>query len=291
MYSLILNPISGSGSSLEKLSEVERLLKSRSISYRIDKTYNPGDAAVLAGKAVEDKLDGIIAMGGDGTFSDVANGIGESGIEVLFAPCGTGNDFMRMFPLPKDTVEALKLQLDSPVRMLDLGKCNDRYFLNVTGCGFDVDVLIEAAKYKDKSSSLGAYMRGAFAAIKNYRPMDTMISIDDGPLRPIKATIISVGNGKYIGGGMKALPDARVDDGTFDLMIAGRVNKLSIYVLLLLFAAGKHTAIKKIVSSHKCRKVRICSKGMHLEADGEIFACDDASLSIIPSALRTRLPV
>ena len=291
MYAIILNPVSGKNRAYEKLEQIEELLKEKGIEYRIDTTHGPGDAVLLAEKAVEDGLDGIIAMGGDGTFSEVANGIGESGIELLFAPCGTGNDFMRMFNLPKDAVEAIKIQLDAPIRMIDMGRCNDRYFLNVTGCGFDVDVLLEAGKYKGNTSSIGAYMRGAYAAIKKYKPMDITVSIDDGPAKTLKSTVLSVGNGRFIGGGMKAVPSACVEDGLFDLMIVGQVNRFSIYFLLLLFAAGKHTMIKRLVNTYKCHKVRIQSNGMHLEADGEIFACDDACLTVIPGALRTRLPV
>ena len=290
MYTIIVNPRSGGRPNEDKLREIEKLLTARSIEYRVMKTGKPGDAAVFAEKAAADKNGGIIVMGGDGTFSEVTNGIGESGTEVIFAPCGTGNDFMRMFSLPKDTVEAVKQQLDSPVRMIDLGKCNDRYFLNVTGCGFDVDVLIETEKFKDKASSIGAYLRGAYSAIRNYRPMDVAVIVDDGKEMTMQATVISVGNGSFIGGGMKAVPGATVDDGTFDLMIAGKVNRLSIYGLLLLFIMGKHVHVRSIVKTYKCKKVRIMSKGMHLEADGEIFDSDDVTLSVIPGALRTRLP-
>ena len=291
MYSIILNPVSGGGKAYERLPELEAVLEKRGISYRVDKTEKRGDARLLAAKAAEEGLQGVIAIGGDGTFSEVVNGIRESGIEMIFAPSGTGNDFMRMFKLPKDMIAAVEKQLDSPVRMIDIGKCNDRYFLNVTGCGFDVEVLMAADKYKDKASPLGAYLRGAYSAIKNYRPMDIVVSLDDGEEKQLQATVISVGNGSYIGGGMKAVPGAGVDDGVFDVMIAGKVNKISIYVLLMLFAAGKHPLIKKIVKMYKCKKIRIKGTGMHLEADGEIFAEDDVTLSIIPNVLRTRLPV
>jgi len=290
MYSVILNPVSGNGKALKKLPELEDLLKERGISYRIDTTEKQGDARLIAERAAAEGLEGVIAIGGDGTFSEVVNGIRESGIELIFAPCGTGNDFMRNFRLPKDMISAVRAQLDSPVRMIDIGRCNDRYFLNVTGCGFDVEVLMVADKYKDKASPLGAYLRGAYSAIKNYRPMDVLVCMDDGEEIKQLATVISVGNGSYIGGGMKAVPGATVDDGMFDVMIAGKVTKLSIYWLLMLFAAGKHPWIKSIVSTARCRKIRIIGKGMHLEADGEIFACEDVTLSIVPGVLRTRLP-
>jgi len=291
MYSIIINPTSGGGAALKKLSAIEELLRSRGIEYRIDSTSAKGDAGRLAEKAANDRLQGVIAVGGDGTFSEVVNGIKESGIELIFAPSGTGNDFMRMFKLPRDTVTAVRKQLDSPVRMIDLGKCNDRYFLNVTGCGFDVEVLLVADKYKGKASALSAYLRGAYSAIKNYRPMDISVALDDSDEIRMESTVVSVGNGSFIGGGMKAVPGAKVDDGYFDVLLVNKVNRLSIYVLLLLFAAGKHTILKKLVTMVKCKKVRIRSTGMHLEADGEVFAADDVTMSVVPGALSTRLPI
>lgn len=290
VHSIILNPMSGGGVAVRRLSELKDMLIRRGVEYRVDITKFPGDAREKAALAVRDGLDGVIAVGGDGTFFEVVNGLGESGLEMLFAPCGTGNDFMRMFDMPGDMLKALEKQLDSPERRIDLGRCNDRYFLNVTGCGFDVDVLVAAESYKEKSSGLGAYLRGAYSAIRNYKPMDVKISIDGGEIQAMRATIISVGNGSFIGGGMKAVPGAKVDDGLFDVMLAGPVNRLSIYVLLLLFAAGKHPIIKRIVKMTRCKTLRIECPGMQLESDGEIFKSDSAYMCILPGALRTRLP-
>lgn len=290
MYSIVINPTSGKGAALRKLEKLEALLKKRSIAYRVDKTGKSGDAQRLAAKAVADGLNGIIAVGGDGTFSEVINGVKESGIEVILAPNGTGNDFVRMFKLPKDTIAAVEKQLDSPTRYIDMGKCNDRYFLNVTGCGFDVEVLRVVEQIKDRTSTLGAYLVGAYSAIKHYKPMPVTVSMDDGREVEHEATVVAAGNGTFIGGGMKAIPGATVDDGMLDVMIIGKVNRFSIYGLLLMFATGLHVWIKKLVKIERCRKVHIKSNDLYLQADGEIFKADDVVLSIVPGALKTRLP-
>lgn len=290
MHSIIINPASGGGAAVRRLAELENMLIGRGMEYRVNATRRPGDAEKMAALAVRDGLEGVIAVGGDGTFSEIVNGLGESGLEMLFAPCGTGNDFMRMFDMPADMLKALEKQLDSPARRIDLGLCNDRYFLNVTGCGFDVDVLTAAENYKGKASALGAYLRGAYSAIRNYRPMDVKISIDGSEMQAARATIISIGNGSFIGGGMKAVPGSRVDDGLLDVMLAGPVSRLSIYVLLLLFAAGRHTLLKRIVKTVRCKTLRIERPGMQMESDGEIFKCDSADIRVLPGALRTRLP-
>ncbi len=291
MYSIIVNPLSGGGTASRCIPEIKALLNRRGIEYRIDKSERYGDTKRLASRAVKEGLDGIIAVGGDGTFFEIANGIGESGIEVIFAPCGTGNDFIRYFDLPKDTVEAVSIQLDSPSRRIDMGKCNDTYFLNVAGSGFDVNVLIEAERFKSRYNGFMAYFMGAMLAIRKLRTLKGTVSIDSGPDEDITCSIISIGNGRYIGGGMLAVPSSHVDDGYFDAVICRPVSRWSVAVLLIFFIKGKHAGRKWLSRTIRCKSLRIKSSGMLVEADGEVFPCEDASFRIIPGALNTRLPL
>lgn len=290
MYSIIANPLSGGGLASQKLPELEKLLREKGIAYRMDITRKAGEARALARKAAEDGLEGVIAMGGDGTFYEVANGLGESGLELIFAPCGTGNDFMRMFHLSADTVEAVKKQMESPVRMLDLCKCNDGYYLNIAGTGFDVEVLIQAERFKAKYSGLGAYLRGAYYAIRHLKPLKAQVTIDGGVEQERECTILSVGNGRYLGGGMKAVPGAVVDDGLLDVVMCRPVSKISLIWLLLLFVRGRHVKYPSLTQTLRCRKIRVVSPGMTIEADGEMFPCDEAVFEVLPGGLRTRLP-
>lgn len=290
MYSIIINPLSGGGTATQSLPGIKALLSRRGIEYRIEKSEKYGDTKKLARKAVEEGLDGIVVLGGDGTFFEIANGIGESGLEVIFAPCGTGNDFIRCFGLPKDTVEAVAAQLDSPVRMIDMGKCNETYFLNVAGTGFDVDVLLEADRFKGRFGGKLAYLLGVVFAVKKLRALKGKIRIDGGPEEDMACSIMSIGNGRYIGGGMLAVPSAHTDDGFFDVIICRPVSRLSVFVLLSMFIKGKHAGRRWLCRTIRCKSFSLKSKGMHIEADGEIFACEDADFRIIPGALKTRLP-
>lgn len=289
MYSIILNPTSGNGLAARVLPRLENLLREAGIEYRVDRTARAGDSRLYARRAVEDGLEGVIAVGGDGTFFEVVNGIAQSGLEVIFAPCGTGNDFVKTFRLPKRTEEAVRLQLGAAARRIDLGKFNDMYFLNVAGAGFDVDVLIETEKFKTRFKGLVAYLLGAFSAIRNLKPLDLAMEVDGGQVERVQSTIVSVGNGRYIGGGMKAVPDAIPDDGLFDVVVARRVNKLSVGVLLFFFVLGIHTKLKWLCRSFRCRRVTFAGVGS-VEADGEIFQAETAAFEVLPRALRTRLP-
>lgn len=290
MYILILNPISGNGKSANYLEPIEKLLKEKNIEYRVDMTTETLTTAEVAAKAIRDNPEGIIAIGGDGTLFGVINGMIGSDIPLLFVSCGTGNDFVRTLKLPKDPIEALRVQLDSPVRRIDVGRMNEIYFLNVSGTGFDVDVLRNTDKYKDRYTGLSAYMHGLYDAVKSYKPLKAMISVDDAPAKEIECAILSIGNGRYFGGGMRAVPDAIVDDGLFDLIIVEPVKKRHILLLIPFFILGKHVALK-LASMQRCRKISIQCKNMTINLDGELRDADSAEYELLPSALNVRVPM
>ena len=199
VYTLIVNPTSGRGVALKRLREIEEILKQRSLEYRNEQASKPMDAARIAREAAAHRPEGIIAVGGDGTLFEIINGMIGSDVPLLFASCGTGNDFVRTLKLPKDPVEALLQQLDAPTSRIDVGRMNDYYFLNVAGTGFDVEVLRNAEKYKERYTGLRTYLFGLFDAIRDFRPMTAHVSFDDGPEEEVSFSILSIGNGRYIG--------------------------------------------------------------------------------------------
>lgn len=289
MYTILLNPESGRGAALRQLADVEALLRRRGLEYQILRAESPEEATNYARSQSEAKVEGIIALGGDGTLFQIVNGMVHSDVPLLFVPCGTGNDFIRSLRLPKDPIEALKKQLDTPLSRIDVGRMNDIHFLNVSGTGFDVDVLRFADRYKSKYSGLKAYLLALRDAFQMYRPTQAYISQDDNPEELARFALISIGNGRYFGGGMKAVPAAEVRDGLFDVVIVKPVKKAAIPVLLAFYIAGKHIAIK-MASVRRCKKLTIRSKGMTLNLDGELIQADEACFELLPGALAVRIP-
>ena len=276
---------------MKQLAKIESVLRERSLEYTIERAARPMDAARIARAAAAGQSQGIIAVGGDGTLFEIINGMIGSDVPLLFVSCGTGNDFVRTLKLPKDPVEALKCQLDAPTGRIDVGKMNDFYFLNVAGTGFDVDVLRNAEKYKAKYTGLRTYLFGLFDAIRDFRPMTALVSFDDGPEEEVSFSILSIGNGRYIGGGMKAVPDAKLDDGLFDVVTVRPVSKPAIALLIALYIAGKHIAIG-LGRLRRCRKLSIRHPGMTVNLDGELFSADSAParFELLPNALCVRVP-
>jgi len=290
MYILILNPTAGQGTALKRLPEIEAVFMERGLAYRVVESPNRADATLTARKAAEDGVDGVVAIGGDGSLFAVVNGLAGSDVPLIFVPCGTGNDFVRCLNLPKDPVDALRHQLNMPVTSIDLGKMNDVYFLNVAGTGFDVDVLRVVEKYKTRYKGLMAYLRGLIDAIKAYRPTVARVSIDGGEERELQFAILSIGNGRFIGGGMKACPESTVNDGLFDLIIVNPVKKRSIPVLIAFYIAGKHVSLG-LGKLYRCKTVTIRRSGMTVNLDGELLDADQACFQLLPSALKVRLSI
>lgn len=289
LYTLIINPESGQGAALASLPGVISVLEERRLDYCVCKAQSPEQATEYARKACAEKAEGVIAIGGDGTLFQIVNGMDRSDVPMIFIPCGTGNDFIKSLNLPAEPLEALRVQLDAPVSQIDVGRMNDIRFLNVSGTGFDVDVLRYAEKYKRKHKGLRAYLFALYDAIKTYRPTTAMVSVDDGPEERASFAILSIGNGRYIGGGMKAVPDAEVADGLFDVVMVQPVRKFMILPLIAFYIAGKHIDMKLAVRK-RCKRLTIRCEGMTLNLDGELRNADCARFELLGSALAVRIP-
>lgn len=289
MYAVIVNPAAGNGAALSRLKEVEAALSSRGLKYLVERAQTSEDASSAARYWFSQPIEGIVAVGGDGTIFDVVNGFEASDVPLIFVSCGTGNDFVRSLGLPSDSIEALRVQLDAPLRRIDVGAMNGIRFLNVSGTGFDVDVLRHAEQYKRESSGLRPYLRGLRDAVRAYRPAEAHISIDDGPERRMRFAILSVSNGRYIGGGMKAVPSAVVDDGLLDVVIVRPIPRPLILPLIAFYIAGLHVALR-FGRLRRCRKLRIRRPGMTINLDGELRGADEARYEILPGALAVRIP-
>lgn len=289
MYTLIINPESGQGAALACLPDILHVLEQRGLEYSVFKAKTPEESMQYAHFACNGDAEGIIAIGGDGTLFQIINGIDRSDLPVIFVPCGTGNDFIKTLNLPSNPIEALNVQLDAPISQIDVGQMNDIRFLNVSGTGFDVDVLRNAEKYKRRCRGLKPYLYGLYDALKNYHPMTAWVSIDGEPEEERTFAILSVGNGRYFGGGMKAVPYAEVADGLFDVVIVKPVCKFVILPLLAFYIGGKHVAFR-LGYLKRCKQLTIRCKGMTVNLDGELLKTDRACYKLLSGVLAVRIP-
>jgi YegS/Rv2252/BmrU family lipid kinase len=297
MSVVIVNPASAGGSTGAAWPQLASDLRSQFGPFRVIFTKHRGDAAALAGDAARKGAKLIIACGGDGTISEVANGILSSGkdVELGVLPSGTGGDFRRTLEIPARSRDAARILRTGPTVRIDVGRVsyvdqngNDatRYFVGVASCGMSTQV-IQRVK-EDKSSFATALLK---TALKN-APVRLVVQLDDAHDRQLTVSNLCIANARYFGGGMKIAPDAKLTDGKFDVVGVGDLSALQIFTSAPRVYSGSHLSMPE-VSHALARKVNVrpSDRGAQvaLEIDGELPGRLPATFQIIPQALRVRV--
>lgn len=284
MLTFIVNPAAGNGFALKIEQQVKDEMTRRGLECRFMHTTAPNHATKLASDvaAVED-CTGVIAIGGDGTAYEVACGLMNTGIPMGIIPAGTGNDFIKTVSLPKKPMQALDFILTHDPRPVDVGGLNDRLFLNVCGTGFDVTVLDYTLAAKKYCRGLLPYLIGLIRGIAHYKPVHVRFTVD-GHTEEREVLICSIANGRYFGGGIAICPEASADDGLLDLVIAEHQPRWKLPFLVPSLLMGRIDNFS--FTTHKrCKNVKLYSKGMRLNADGEVSSIDEANFTILQGAL------
>lgn len=284
MLTFIVNPAAGNGYALKIEKQVKEEMARRGLEYHFVHTERPGHATELAKEAASaDDCTGVVAVGGDGTSFEVVCGLMNTGVPMGIVPAGTGNDFIKTVSIPKKPMEALDFILTHEPRPVDVGGLNDRLFLNVCGTGFDVTVLDYTLAAKKYCRGLLPYLIGLIRGIAHYKPVYVRFTVD-GHTEEREVLICSIANGRYFGGGIAICPEASADDGLLDLVIAEHQPRWKIPFLVPSLLMGRID--KFSFTTHKrCKTVELYSKGMRLNADGEISNVDEAKFSILQGAL------
>lgn len=291
---VIVNLTAGVRSTAKKWPGIKRLLRDGGLGFDVDFTEGVGHAIQLAATAAGQGYELVVAVGGDGTANEVANGLLASGGEATlgYIATGTGSDFRRSLGLPKDLRQAC-LRLGSPrAVVMDVGAIEymaggervKRYLINQAGLGFD-GVVVEATPRVRLLGGTVPYLVGLVRTLLSYGNKDVLIDLDGRALR-MRACSIVVANGSYFGGGMHVAPHADLRDGLFDVVVVGDVGRLELVLALPKVYKGTHLEHPK-VSWERAAVVRVeASQRMLLQVDGELVGEAPASFSIVPGALR-----
>lgn len=238
----------------------------------------------------------IYSLGGDGTLNEVINGVLQSKYydETIVAavPCGSGNDFIKGITDIKDPALLLKMYQKEKVKVIDLGKINDRYFTNIASIGFDALVVHQAKKYKRIPMISGefSYLISIFISLIQLKDYSVFVSVDNQSVIRKRILFITMANGRYYGGGMQPAPKAILDDGRLDFGIIDKVSRLKALILLPRFINGKHESLDE-VSVCKGKRLKVKSKkDLPINVDGEIIWSDNISAQIEEKALKILIP-
>ncbi|MFC2112384.1 diacylglycerol/lipid kinase family protein [Bacteroidota bacterium] len=298
---VIVNPNAGRRKGLLDWEKITGHLIHYDLRFTPVFTERPGHATEIVIENVEEEgFMQILVVGGDGTMNEVVNGIFRqkrfktNDITLGMITVGTGNDWGRMFGIPKDYEDAVRILTQNQTFIQDAGMvryCNEdepgnRYFVNIAGMGFDAEVTRKSNRAKEKGrGGILLYLLHIFTSLINYRHVVAMISVD-GQNVENKIFSMNIGICKYSGGGMIQAPNAIPDDGLFDLTIINKLSKTNVLLSLKRLYNGTIHMHPK-VDSYTAKSIRIESRDtIRLETDGESLGHTPVEFWIIPKSVK-----
>jgi YegS/Rv2252/BmrU family lipid kinase len=310
---VIVNPESAGGATRDAWPGIASDLSSHFGGFSCAFTEKAGEGTKLAADAARKGTKLIIACGGDGTISEVANGILASGkdAELGIVPSGTGGDFRKTIEIPARSREAARILREGITRRIDVGRVtftkkdgeNDtRYFLGVASFGMSADVIervkeggshwlsAKAPKWLSGRLSFGVSMLQTAVQSSATR---VVVQLDDAHEKHLTVANLCIANARYFGGGMKIAPEAKLTDGQFDVITIGDLGPLKILTNAPRLYLGAHLGMQE-VRHELARKVvtrpAVKEAEVILEVDGELPGRLPATFQVVPQALRIRCP-
>ena len=299
---VIVNPRSGGGLTAKRWASALGPLTDGLGAFDARFTEAPGHARSIAHDEAKAGRGLVVALGGDGTISEVADGLVSAGgeTELGIIPRGTGGDFRRTLGIEKELFTAAEHVRKSKPRRVDAGRASyithgggeaSRHFVNVASFGFSSVV---AQRANDSTKRLGgrvSFLSAVVRSLLTYDNAQVTVSIDGGETRRMTVLLAAVGNGRFFGGGMKICPEALLDDGSFDLVAVGDLGRLEVLAKIHRIYSGDHLSMKE-VHSVRCRHLHVAPANpgaeIPLEIDGETPGRLPARFEILEGALRLR---
>jgi diacylglycerol kinase (ATP) len=234
-------------------------------------------------------VDRIVIGGGDGTLSKALPALLELNKPVAVLPLGTANDFARMLGLSVDPLEAAETALDGREHQIDVGLANGQPYLNVASVGVASQVIEAQSKELKRRWRVLAYAIGLLRAARDIQPFFVDLDIDDRPRWSAAVYQVSVGNGRYHGGGLTVAEDAAIDDGKLDLYVVypGTFWQLFACVMHLRFGLMKPDVLDRNTATRV--KLRT-DKSRSVDADGRLATKTPVELSLIRKGLTVIVP-
>ncbi len=267
---IIYNPTSGRELFKRHLPEVLEKLEKAGFETSCHATTGAGDATNAARIAVERKYDLVVAAGGDGTINEVVNGLAEQEYRPTLGiiPVGTTNDFARAIGVPRNIDGACDVIVEGNSVPIDIGRINDKYFVNIAGGGRLTELTYEVpSKLKTMLGQLAYYLKG-MEMLPSIRPTEVSIEYD-GKLFEGEIMLFLVSLTNSVGGFEKLAPDSSMNDGLFDLLILKKANLADFIKVATLAIRGEHINDPHVLYT-KANRVKVNpTEKMQINLDGE----------------------
>jgi len=309
---VIVNPASANGATGHRWPAVASDLRTHFGAFATAFTERVGDGRVIAAREAKAGRELIVACGGDGTINEVASGILESGAdaELGILPSGTGGDFRRTLEISNNAADAARTLRTGRTRRIDIGRVaftdqrgeqSSRYFIGVASFGISGEVIrrvkTNAATPNSLASSLNrfggkvSFAVATLGATLAQSATNVWIKIDEEPERRFTVANFCIANARYFGGGMKIAPEAKLNDGRFDVVVINELGASDTLLNAPKLYLGAHLGMRQVRHTLARRVVARPAKDddeVLIEVDGELPGRLPATFEILPLALRVR---
>lgn len=291
---VIINPLSGHG---RRTHDVEAdatlardVLRSQGLAATIRPTAGVGDAHAFANAAVRDGVGLVVAWGGDGTVNEVASALVGTPVPLAIVPAGSGNGLASDLGVPRDPRAALTVAATGRLRSIDAGRANQSWFFNIAGIGIDALIAARFAERGLHRRGPLAYLQLGLREIPRFQPVRYAIEIDGEPCER-DVLLLALANGRQYGNGLIIAPQARVDDGVLELVLAGPLPLAAVIARLPALFRGSLRADQHVIM-RQVTSVRISRPGaIPFHVDGEPrVARECVTVGLARQALQIRVP-
>jgi diacylglycerol kinase (ATP) len=293
---LAVNPTAGQGRGARAGEVAARGLREAGVEVDVLTGRDAADLAAGVAAAVSAGLDGLVVVGGDGIVNLGVTTVAGTGLPLGIVPAGTGNDVARALGLPVDDPAAAAAVVGRALatggrQVVDAARCtwqvagteHSRWFAGVLGAGFDA-IVNERANGWRRPRGRSKYVVAMLRELPVFRPRPYTIELD-GEVWSTAATLVAVGNGPSYGGGMRITPDARLDDGLLDVMVAEPVSRMELLRIFPKVYQGTHVDHPS-VTVRRARTVTVAAPGIVAYGDGERFGPLPMTIVAVPEALQ-----
>ena len=293
---VIVNPVAGAYSTRRKWPIINKLLKRIGLSFDFEYTEGVGHAIELARVAASDGYRYLVAVGGDGTVNEVANGIlhstGATSTALGIVSTGTGSDFARSVGIPRDYATACSTLTSSSRLSIDVGVVEyqskgqtlRRFFVNAAGVGFDAAVVEKTERLPKFFGGTVPYVAGLLMTLFGYKNKQVVLKAGD-EVESGRVLNVVVANGGYLGGGMHVAPQAELGDSLLDVVIIGDMGKFELLKEFPTVYKGTHINHPKVRMKQTTHITVESPEPMLVHADGELLGECPASFWVMPLAL------
>jgi len=298
-YKIIVNPTAGRGNAGRSIPAIEGLLRGHGLQFDLVRTERPWHAAELAYDAAQQGFNVVVAAGGDGTSNEVLNGLmraREEGVgrpAMGFLSVGRGNDLAFGMQVPPALTDACEVLAAGHQRTVDVGRVSGgdypqgRCFGNGVGIGFDAVVGFEALKMK-WLTGFPSYIVATMKTVFLYFHAPLVRIEHDGQTLELRSLMVSLMNGRRMGGGFLMAPEGKPDDGMLDVCVAREVSRARIFGLVPHFMKGTQASQPEIQMIRAQRvDVTALQGALPAHADGETLCTAGQALTIelLPAAM------